>query len=100
MPLGSRSASLDQNIHELIGAPSIERDRIGETLLDALRLRRRKVRAHTVAEFLHQQRHALGAPPPMADRIVDLHALGGGAIPEKDLDRIADVALVALVIGA
>src|SRR5258706_3163615 len=100
MPLGSHSANPDQNIHEFIDAPAIDRSRVGEAVHDALRLRRPVMLTHAVVEFLHQQRQALGAPPTMAHRIIDLHALGGRAIPENNLQRLAELALVALVIYA
>ncbi len=49
-------------------------------------------------EFLHEHGHSFGAALAMADREVDLHALGGRAVAEEHLYGVAYVALICRVV--
>jgi len=53
---------------------------------------------HGRFELLHEDWHAFAAALAMPDRIVDGDALGGAAILEENLQRVADVALVGRVV--
>src|SRR5438045_4168316 len=68
--------------------------------LDTRDLRRAETRLEVLPELREQQRDPLGAPAPVADRIVDRDARAARAVLEEHLERVADRALVGVEVVA
>ncbi|MFO1428073.1 MAG: hypothetical protein U1F11_14090 [Steroidobacteraceae bacterium] len=92
--------SLDERTDEFLHRHRIELPRVPEQFRGSSGLRglHHNAAATLDSNPAHQHRHALGAPPPVADREIHLHPLAGAAVAVEHLHGVADVALVGGVV--
>src|SRR5215472_1802366 len=96
MVVGSDDEKVDEFVHRRRFEPArVERD-----LENRLLLLRGEAAREIDPELLNEQRNALGAPPAMADRILDPDFLQAAAVLELDADRVRDRALVRIEVFA